>query len=112
MGRPASSTGHASAIRSCGCLLIPRTVRNCPPAGTPNRNWSTPKRNQPMLVFNCDECGAQLKLKDDVAGKKVRCPSCQAVVTAPPHSTHEGATPISPSPPARHPRPPHHTPPP
>lgn len=36
-----------------------------------------------MLVFRCNECGAQLKLKDEMAGKKVRCASCNAVVTAP-----------------------------
>jgi predicted Zn finger-like uncharacterized protein len=33
-----------------------------------------------MLVFNCDDCGAQLKLRDESAGKKVRCPSCKSVV--------------------------------
>lgn len=54
-----------------------------------------------MLVFTCDECGAQLKLKDESAGKKVRCPSCQAVVTAPAESTDDGTNAISASAPAR-----------
>lgn len=36
-----------------------------------------------MLIFDCEVCGAQLKLKDESAGKKIRCPSCRAVVIAP-----------------------------
>jgi hypothetical protein len=43
-----------------------------------------------MLVFRCRACGAQLKLKDEFANQKVRCPSCQAVITAPGHSDPEG----------------------
>jgi predicted Zn finger-like uncharacterized protein len=59
------------------------------------------QRTPLMLIFNCDECGAQLKLKDDSAGKKVRCPSCQAVVTAPAESASDEATAISASASAR-----------
>src|SRR5260370_33954747 len=40
-----------------------------------------------MLVFNCNDCGAPMKLKDESAGKKIRCPSCSAVVTAPEQMT-------------------------
>jgi predicted Zn finger-like uncharacterized protein len=58
-------------------------------------------RIPPMLIFNCDECGAQLKLKDESAGKKVRCPACQAVVAAPAESAEYGANAISASSPAR-----------
>ncbi len=36
-----------------------------------------------MLVFPCPSCGAKLQMSDDLAGKKVRCAGCQAVVTAP-----------------------------
>jgi hypothetical protein len=39
-----------------------------------------------MLVFACPSCGAKLQMSDDLAGKKVRCASCQGVVTAPLHS--------------------------
>jgi uncharacterized Zn finger protein (UPF0148 family) len=36
-----------------------------------------------MLVFDCPACGMPLKVKDKVAGKKVKCPGCgQAVVAA------------------------------
>src|SRR5437016_990909 len=28
-------------------------------------------------------CGKQLKVKDELAGKKIRCPACQAAVTVP-----------------------------
>src|SRR6184192_3816782 len=36
-----------------------------------------------MLVFPCPSCGAKLQMSDDLAGKKVRCASCQNVVMAP-----------------------------
>jgi hypothetical protein len=36
-----------------------------------------------MLVFACPSCAAKLQMPDELAGKKVRCGSCQAVVTAP-----------------------------
>jgi hypothetical protein len=36
-----------------------------------------------MLIFPCPQCGAKLQMSDDLAGKKVRCAGCQAVVTAP-----------------------------
>src|SRR5437016_1031835 len=36
-----------------------------------------------MLVFACSSCGAKLQMSEDLAGKKVRCASCQSVVMAP-----------------------------
>jgi hypothetical protein len=36
-----------------------------------------------MLVFTCSSCGAKLQMGEELAGKQVRCSSCQAVVTAP-----------------------------
>ena len=35
-----------------------------------------------MLVFTCSSCGAKLQMGEELAGKKVRCSSCQAVITA------------------------------
>lgn len=34
------------------------------------------------MLVSCAKCSAQLKLPDNAAGKKVRCPKCQAVFTA------------------------------
>ncbi len=36
-----------------------------------------------MLAFACPSCGVQLQMSDDLAGRQVRCGSCQQVVTAP-----------------------------
>jgi Protein of unknown function (DUF1559) len=36
-----------------------------------------------MLVFPCPSCSAKLQLAEDMAGKKIRCGSCQSVITAP-----------------------------
>lgn len=35
------------------------------------------------MLFQCNQCGKNLKVSDSVAGRKVRCPSCKAVLTAP-----------------------------
>ena len=35
------------------------------------------------LRFACTECGAKLKFAREHAGKQVRCPRCQKVVTIP-----------------------------
>jgi hypothetical protein len=44
------------------------------------------------ITFDCD-CGKALRVKDEFAGKRVRCPACQAVVTAP-EAEIEVATPL------------------
>src|SRR5437868_10152800 len=44
-----------------------------------------------MLVFPCPQCGAKLQMSDDLAGKKVRCGSCQSVVTTPADSATSDA---------------------
>src|SRR5262245_3114288 len=35
------------------------------------------------LAFLCPECATGIKVRDEFAGKSVRCPNCKAVVTAP-----------------------------
>jgi len=37
----------------------------------------------PTLTFNCPRCNQVMQVKDELAGKKVRCPGCQNVVSAP-----------------------------
>lgn len=34
-------------------------------------------------TMQCTECGGKLKLTSAIAGKKVRCPKCEAILTAP-----------------------------
>src|SRR4051794_15042411 len=31
----------------------------------------------------CQECGRMLKIKDDLAGKQIKCPHCQALLRVP-----------------------------
>ncbi len=33
--------------------------------------------NQPTLTFSCPNCGKNIRAKEELAGKKVRCPGCQ-----------------------------------
>ena len=35
------------------------------------------------IVFRCPECQKQVQVRDDLGGKKVRCPHCKSVVSAP-----------------------------
>src|SRR5438309_2729456 len=37
-----------------------------------------------MIEFQCSECNRALRVRDDSAGKKVRCPQCQTVLVIPP----------------------------
>ena len=36
-----------------------------------------------MIKFNCGECRQSLHVKDEAAGKKVKCPKCGAICTIP-----------------------------
>jgi len=51
-----------------------------------------------MISFACDKCNKQLKVKDELAGKKVKCPGCgqpmlvPALATAPAHQVGEERT--------------------
>jgi hypothetical protein len=42
------------------------------------------------LALKCT-CGRSLRVKDELAGKKVRCPSCSAILTAPKPDAEEEA---------------------
>lgn len=35
------------------------------------------------IPFECTGCGKKLKVKDESAGKRIKCPECQAVLTVP-----------------------------
>src|SRR5262249_12911281 len=37
-----------------------------------------------MLVISCSGCGKELKVRDELAGKRVRCPHCAQPVTVTP----------------------------
>lgn len=41
------------------------------------------------IEFVCPTCGKTLKLRDEAAGKRGRCPQCQAVITVPDQSLAE-----------------------
>src|SRR5688572_19109996 len=36
------------------------------------------------LLFNCPKCDKKLKIQDELAGKRVKCPGCGQVVSVPP----------------------------
>jgi predicted Zn finger-like uncharacterized protein len=35
------------------------------------------------ITVVCDNCGKEFKVKDELAGKKIKCPACQTVLTVP-----------------------------
>ncbi len=35
------------------------------------------------IAFTCPSCGRELKLQDEAAGKRGRCPHCKSVITVP-----------------------------
>ncbi len=35
------------------------------------------------IPFSCSECEKQLRVKDELAGKRIKCPECAAVVLVP-----------------------------
>jgi ubiquitin-protein ligase len=43
----------------------------------------TPETSDAVMLIPCTECEAILRVKSTSAGKRVRCPNCQAIVTAP-----------------------------
>src|SRR6516162_1857998 len=47
------------------------------------------------IRFHCPKCDQALQLKEDMAGKRVRCPRCNEISTAP-----APVTVVTPSPPA------------
>lgn len=34
-------------------------------------------------IVRCSECQKHLRIQDEMLGKKIRCPGCQAVIAAP-----------------------------
>lgn len=58
-----------------------------------------------MIAFHCAQCRHSLSLKDELAGKKIRCPKCQAVLQVP---ARPAAVPVAPA--KRHSEPDDYTP--
>ena len=45
--------------------------------------------------FACDQCGKKLKVRDELSGRRVRCPYCQNTITVPTQSTEPELPPLS-----------------
>src|SRR5438270_9045389 len=54
-----------------------------------------------MIPFQCAGCGKNLQVKDEVAGKKVKCPGCGRLVHAPEALATPAPGPQGPNPPGR-----------
>ena len=44
-----------------------------------------------MISFQCPACGKKLKVKDEFAGKKGKCPKCGNVINIPALGEGEGS---------------------
>ena len=51
-----------------------------------------------MITHSCPKCEKQLRLRDDLAGKKIKCPECGKVLTVPEPDGEEAAVRKAPSP--------------
>jgi phage FluMu protein Com len=41
------------------------------------------------ITFSCNSCNKKLRVKDELAGRKVKCPGCATVLQVPATSTEE-----------------------
>ena len=57
-----------------------------------------------MIAHSCPKCDKQLRLRDDLAGKKIKCPDCGKVLTIPEPDEDEAPPRKSPPPKAKRPR--------
>jgi len=48
-----------------------------------------------MITLTCSQCEKNLKVKDDLAGKKVRCPQCKQILEIPTRFTEDATVPPS-----------------
>ncbi|HEV3447860.1 MAG TPA: protein kinase, partial [Gemmataceae bacterium] len=75
-----------SAKDTLGDLMRPERTVGAGPAG-----------NAPVsILLACSGCGKSLKIKADLAGKKVKCPNCQAVILVPPAERLQESSPPPP----------------
>ena len=54
-----------------------------PASPATQHNETKPEASANALVFRCSACGKKIKVKADLAGKKVKCPQCGQGVLAP-----------------------------
>lgn len=73
---PAAAAGRKARCPACG-----ETFR------VPERKRSTPRPPTPAggdpIRFDCDRCGAHIKMPPGAAGRRARCPKCRNVLTIP-----------------------------
>ena len=54
---------------------------------------SLPSRESPLPIsVTCPQCGTTLKVKDELAGKRGKCPKCQGTLQIPAHSASAAVT--------------------
>src|SRR5262249_13693878 len=68
--------GESSGI-ALAMLLHYRRLTECPKARCPN--WRAPM----SLAVTCPSCQTKLRVRDELAGKEVKCPRCSLPVTVP-----------------------------
>ncbi len=56
---------------------------DAPPGGRYSTDSSELELGDPAVNFACSQCGKMLSVRDDLAGRKARCPACQNVETIP-----------------------------
>src|SRR5690606_14120272 len=57
----------------------------------------SPHKEQRSMYFQfaCDQCGKKLKVRDELAGRRVRCPYCQNTISVPTQSPEPELPPLT-----------------
>jgi predicted Zn finger-like uncharacterized protein len=76
---PATSAGRSGKCPKCGGTI------HVPAAAAPISNQPDNHHDaaDDSIRFECESCGGSLKVKASAAGKRVKCPRCQSVLTVP-----------------------------
>ena len=83
-------TPHSSLLtgfRTPHSSLDSRAARNC--KGKRLTDFVAHENHTMTIALSCN-CGRNLRIKDELAGKQIRCPSCKSVLSVPVQSIQAG----------------------
>ena len=94
MEAPSSAAGRTVRCPKCQHKLrVPDADRAAAQPSRPAASATPPLVDGDRLKISCENCGKQLRVPANAAGKRVKCPGCRSafVVAAPPSSSPDSA---------------------
>src|SRR5262245_37535175 len=92
------------ALAVCSIFLggFPDSVAHSSrPRTSCGRSWECPQQGCVMIDFSCPHCQKALKVKPELAGKRIRCPHCQQASEVPLPAHRVAAVPLPTAAPGR-----------